>query len=173
MSAHCGALSNEHTNQQQPQYDLKNGDTIHLVKRLGETSREDEEDGVAGGAGVRIAKNTGANANQITVVVPDRAAAGTRLLINPPGRSSMSVTVPAGLRPGDRFTVRLPPSDAAAPTPRAPAAAGGAGTVMQVQCPPNARPGQQILIDVGGSRMRVQVPRGTAPGAMFRFRVPT
>mmetsp|Transcript_1854 Transcript_1854/g.3594 ORF Transcript_1854/g.3594 Transcript_1854/m.3594 type:complete len:235 (+) Transcript_1854:527-1231(+) len=146
-------------------YDLKDGDTIHLVKKLDDLSEDLDE----AGPQVKISRNTSGQTNMLTVVVPENARPGTRLLINPPGRGQMMVLVPPGLRPGARFQVQIPPSGAPAPQ-TTPATSGG---VMQVQCPPDARGGQHILIQVPGrGRMRVQVPRNVRPGENFRFRVP-
>jgi len=150
-------------------YELKNGDTIHLVKRLGDVADAEDELGPT----VNISK-TGANSNLLTVVVPDNARPGTRLLINPPGREQMSVVVPQGVGPGSRFQVRIPPRQSPTTNTSAGAATdSSAGSIMQVQCPAGARPGQQILIEVPGrGRMRVRVPQNVQPGQMFRFRVP-
>lgn len=162
------------------EFELKNGDVVHLVKLLGESN-------TAGSSGletpgstpdIKISHNTpGQPNNLLTVVVPDNAGPGTRLLINPPGREQMSVVVPNGLRAGDRFQVRVPDRPAQnrvsmmrRSVQRNP---GGSGTVMQVQCPPNAVPGQQIIIEVPNvGRMRVAVPPMVRPGQMFRFRIP-
>lgn len=161
------------------EFSLKNGDVVHLVKLLGDTI--DEGDSGLNSAGavpdIKISQNNpGQNNNLLTVVVPDNAGPGTRLLINPPGREQMSVVVPNGLRPGDRFQVRLPEvqqqrsSMLRRSVSRTP---GASGTVMQVMCPPNARRGQQILIEVPNvGRMRVAVPPNVYPGQMFRFRIP-
>jgi len=148
---------------------LKNNDTIHLVKQLQENTDEGGD-----GPAVKIATSKPNEANLITVIVPENVSAGTRLMIDPPGRERMQVVVPAGLNPGDRFQVRLPAQNSTPqPNPqRQPSPAGGGGTIMQVVCPPNATAGQSILIDVPGQgRMRVQVPAGVGPGQQFRFRV--
>mmetsp|Transcript_8618 Transcript_8618/g.17096 ORF Transcript_8618/g.17096 Transcript_8618/m.17096 type:complete len:179 (-) Transcript_8618:1424-1960(-) len=153
-------------------YNLKNGDTIYVVKKLDAIDDDGEgDDGL--GPVVRVTDST--DSNMITVVVPENARAGTRLLINPPGRDQMSVIVPAGLRSGDRFQVRLPPRTSSNNNSNNGRLhiGGNEGQIMQVTCPPNARGGQQILIEVPNrGRMRVEVPRGVRPGQNFRFRVP-
>ncbi|CAK9072567.1 Uncharacterized protein SCF082_LOCUS35673, partial [Durusdinium trenchii] len=85
---------------------IKNGDTVHLVKRLEQNDFESEFDQ---GPGVKVTGDKPGEEGLITVICPEGASAGGRLLINPPGREQMTVTIPRGVRPGDRFQVRLPP----------------------------------------------------------------
>jgi len=124
------------------QYGLKNGDKLHLVKKLGEAGVDE-----AGDAGPSI-KVTGSQEENdiITVIVPQGARAGAALTINPPGRETMRVTVPSGLRPGERFRVRIPPRSGAPGQQQQPSA--GPGQIMQVRCPQNARSGQQIEVSL-------------------------
>lgn len=116
------------------QYNLKNGDTIYVVKKLDAIDDDGEgDDGL--GPVVRVTDST--DSNMITVVVPENARAGTRLLINPPGRDQMSVIVPAGLRSGDRFQVRLPPRTSSNNNSNNGRLhiGGNEGQIMQVTCP--------------------------------------
>ncbi|GBG29467.1 Hypothetical Protein FCC1311_056882 [Hondaea fermentalgiana] len=113
-------------------YNLKSGDTVYVVKKL--DAIDDDGDGDDGlGPIVRVTNSV--DSNQITVVVPNGARGGSRLLINPPGREQMSVLVPAGLRSGDRFQVRLPPLNNANRNDRIRIGGNNDGQIMQVTCP--------------------------------------
>lgn len=156
------------------------GSVIHMVKKLGGAVNSNNP-------GFELKKTDAQDRGFITIRIPANARAGTKLILNPPGRSErLYVTVPAGYRAGDTLRVRLPEERNEAgqsmgsqrPTrtnaERSTRMQGGGNTsdLMKVLCPPNAVPGSDIQIEVPGKgRMKVKVPNTVRPGEYFYFRV--
>ena len=43
---------------------------------------------------------------------------------------------------------------------------------MAVTCPPGLKPGDSLVVTMGGQQVTVQVPQGVAPGGMFMVQPP-
>ena len=71
------------------------------------------------------------------VIVPHGSSAGSTLHVQIPVRPSnvqkYAVTVPANVRPGDRFQANL------------------GGTLVWLRCPPSLGPGKQMLVDANSA----------------------
>ena len=83
------------------------------------------------------------------------------------------VVIPAGLGPGDTFTVPLD-AGAAAPaiTPPESTLTPPTTTTVQITLPPGAVPGQQLVVATGEQQLAVTLPPGAMPGVSLSVKVP-
>ena len=115
-----------------------------------------------------------------SVRVPNNAGPGSIMTVRAPTGETVRVTVPAGMHSGSSFEFeyggqpasgppRLPPRPASYAAPPRPT---GGGQLMRVQVPRGSGPGASLTVNVPGrGAHRVTVPPNVHAGMHFQFRV--
>jgi hypothetical protein len=113
-----------------------------------------------------------------SVRVPNNAGPGSIMTVRAPTGETVRVTVPAGMHSGSSFEFehggapaapRLPPRPAAYAAPPRPT---GGGQLMRVQVPRGSGPGASLTVNVPGrGAHHVTVPPNVHAGMHFQFRV--
>jgi len=93
----------------------------------------------------------------VTVVVPEDGEPGKKLVIDGP-LGKHEVAIPEGLKPGDKFNVKVGDS---IPEP----------SVVEVTVPEDGAPGNQLVIDGPLGKFEVAVPEDLKPGDKFRVKI--
>ena len=100
------------------------------------------------------------NTTTMMVVVPQGARGGQPLGVDMPGRGTVQIMVPAGLKPGDSFQFKVP-NTALRGTPQA--------QEVRVRVPQGGRPGSTFPVQLpSGKVVMVAVPPGVLPGDELR-----
>ena len=92
--------------------------------------------------------------------VPAGMVAGSQFIVRAPNGTSLRVTLPPGLSPGDKFHVAIPEEVEAE---------AEAAVIMHVEVPEGVFSGQDIIVQApNGVQVRIRFPRGTAPGSLSK-----
>ncbi len=159
---------------------LKNGDSVYLIKIIpgpGNSKFKDYNKRKSkvskpnnGEDRLRCNNANGDSRNSVTRVLPENERN-----LRPGAPPSIQSPMASRYRSGDR--VRLLISDNISNPARNSQASdtrrNASGSMMMVQCPYNAVPGNNLLINIPSKGlMRVKIPRNTKPGESFRFIAP-
>jgi len=96
----------------------------------------------------------------ITVTVPAGAKAGDELSVKHEGRTFVT-TIPDGVKPGQKFKVKLPSSSDEDPN------------AITTTVPKGARAGDTLTVRHNGGTFKVSVPEGAKPGDTFQCVLPS
>lgn len=97
--------------------------------------------------------------DMMAVTVPKGVSPGTRLTVKAPDGRKVITVVPAGCRPGSKFKVKL------APKSQAP-------QIMRVRIPDGVHSGQSLIVRTpGGDKLVVAVPKGAKGGMSIHVKL--